>query len=236
MMKKIILIDDNSKNQRVAYGASYVDEGIFSDILVHVEKLNSQSDLSFLNEASCVMMHDSLEDYVNDEFVSSSHKAKERIEDMIQEMKIPYVLFSDGHAPTAEWREETPTIVYSIKKSEFYRHFKDFIESYQTTGKLDMRIIAYGKDYLKELICKWCQTLIANVTNFEGDKILDLASMDKKSLRLVIENTQPKIGISFDDLMCDIEDECVTVSQFRTNINNVISSVKKYGKNISSWK
>lgn len=235
-MKKIILIDDNSKNQRAVYGASFVDDDFDTDVFCHVEKLDSQSDLSFLNDAVCVMMHDSLEDYINGEFVSSSHKAKERIEDYIQENGIPYVLFSDGHPITAEWREETPNIVYSIKKSEFYLHLKDFISYYKKYGNIDMRIIAYGKDFLKDLICKWCQLIIYDLNDLSDDEYTDISCINKKALRQVIENTQPQIGISFDEIMCKIEDQEITVGQMRININNIISSVKKYGKNINSWK
>lgn len=234
-MKKIILIDDNNKNQRAVYGASFVDEDFYADVLYHVEKLNSQSDLSFLNDAVCVMLHDSLEDYINGEFVFSSHKAKERIEDYIQETGVPYVLFSDGHSITAEWREETPNVVYSIKKSEFYLHLKDFISYFKKCGNIDMRIIAYGKDFLRDLICKWCQLIIHDLNGLTTNEYIDISCINKKALRQVIENSQPQIGISFDEIMCKIEDQEITVGQMRTNINSIISSVKKYGKNINSW-
>lgn len=235
-MKKIILIDDNSKNQRVSYGASFVDENLYEDVLFHIEKLSSLCDLSFLDDAVCIMMHDSLEDFIDGEFVSSSHKAKERIEDIIQEKNIPYVLFSDGHAISAEWREETPNVVYSIKKSEFYRHLSSFISNYKSTGAVDMRIIAFGKDFMKDLLCQWCLSVISSISALKDFDSIDLSYIDKKKMRLIIENSQPKIGVDFNELMCDIEDGNITAGNLRANMNNIISSVKKYGKNISSWK
>ena len=235
-MKKILLVDDNSKNQREVYDAAFVDEEEYSDCLTHIEQINSESNLSFLDDVSCVMIHDSLEDYVNGEFKSDSHKAKDRIEDIIQSKNLPYVLFSDGHSMTADWREDMPNIVFSIKKSEFYRHLKPFLDYYRETGKLDMRLIAYGKDFLKQLMSMWCQAFITKLADTPDEEVIDTSKVDKRSLRLIIENSQPKIGVTFDDVMCDIEDGNITAGRLRKNINNILSSIKKYGKNISSWK
>lgn len=236
MMKKIVIIDDNSKNQREVYNAAFVDEGEYTDCLFHIEQVNSQSDLSFLDDASCVMVHDSLEDYINGEFKSDSHKAKERIEEIIQSKNLPYVFFSDGHSMTADWREENPNVVFSIKKSEFYRHLKSFLDHYKKTEEIDLRLIAYGKDYLKHLMSIWCQTIISKLADTPDDEVIDTSRVDKRSLRLIIENSQPKIGVTFDDVMCNIEDGDITAGCLRNNINNILSSIKKYGKNISSWK
>ena len=235
-MKKIVLIDDNSKNQREVYDAAFVDEGEYTDCLSHIERVNSRSDLSFLDEASCVMVHDSLEDFIDGEFRSDSHKAKDRIEEIIQSKNLPYLLFSDGHGMTADWREDMPNVVFSIKKSEFYRHLKSFLDHYKETEEIDLRLVAYGKDYLKQLMSMWCQAIISKLADTPDDKVINTMQIDKRSLRLIIENAQPKIGVSFDDVMCDIEDGNITAGSLRNNINNILSSVKKYGKNISSWK
>ena len=235
-MKKIVLIDDNSKNQREGYDAAFVDDELYSDCLLHIEKINSQSDLSFLADAACVMIHDTLEDYVDGEYKSDSHKAKDKIEEIIQMKNLPYVLFSDGHGMDADWREDMPNVVFSIKKSEFYRHLKSFLDHYRETEEIDLRLVAYGKDFMKHIVSKWCQAFIAKLADTRDDEMVDTSKIDKRSLRLIIENAQPKIGVSFDDVMCDIEDGIITAGCLRNNINNILSSVKKYGKNISSWK
>ena len=236
IMKKILLIDDNSKNQREVYDASFVDDELYSDCLSHIEQVNSQSDLSFLDDVSCVMIHDSLEDYVDGEFKSDSHKAKDRIEEFIQSKNLPYVLFSDGHGMTADWREDMPNVVFSIKKYEFYRHLKSFLDHYRETEEIDLRLIAYGKDFLKQMMSRWCQAVISKLADTPDAEVIDTAKIDNRSLRLIVENAQPKIGVSFDDVMCDIEDGNITAGCLRNNINRILSSVKKYGKNISSWK
>ena len=95
-MNKIILIDDNQSNLREIYGASFVDLEEYEDCLFHVEQLNENSDFSFLDDAACVLLHDSFEDYVDGKYVSGSQMARARINDKIKD-KIPYVVFSDGH-------------------------------------------------------------------------------------------------------------------------------------------
>lgn len=241
-MKKITIIDDNSKNQRAEYGASFVDEDKYAEYLIHVEKLYAQSDLSFLEDAACVMVHDTLEDFIDGEFKSDSHKAKERVEEFVQDRNIPQVFFSDGHPMTAEWREDTPDVVYSIKKSEFYLHLHDFVLHYIDTGTIDMRIIAYGKEYKKELMTRWCQTIMSRLTNLSDGDIVDMPNKkeDKeamqKDLRQIIEGAQPEIGITSDEILARIEDQEMKAGELRANLNKIISNVKKYGKNISSWK
>ncbi len=67
-MKSILLIDDNSRMQRQSYGASFVDDEIFESILHHMERVNKDFDLSILDDYRCVMIHDSLEDFINGSF------------------------------------------------------------------------------------------------------------------------------------------------------------------------
>ena len=129
-MKKIILIDDNKSNQREIYGATFVDNEEYEDCLVHKEHLNENSDFSFLDDAACVLLHDSFEDYVDGKYVSGSQMARARINDKIKD-KIPYVVFSDGHSIIGDWNPSERNVVRSIKKSEFYRNLKGFLDAYR---------------------------------------------------------------------------------------------------------
>ena len=97
-MKKIILVDDNKSNQREFYGASFVDTEDYEDCLVHKEQLNENSDFSFLDDAVCVLLHDSLADYVDGQYVSGGRMARESVMEKIKADNIPYVVFSDGHS------------------------------------------------------------------------------------------------------------------------------------------
>ncbi len=233
-MKKVVLIDDNSLNHRELYGASFVDNGEYDDCMMHIEKLNRGSDFSFVLDAACLMMHRTLEDYEEGGFKSDSHKAKERIENILEDADIPTVTFSDGDV--IDWREEEPNVVYAIKKSEFYLHLKPFLDEYRRSGgKIDMRIIAFGNNYMVHMMRLWYESIIKKMVNYNDEDILTEDMFDRRALRLFLENADLGEGITIDYIMHKIEDDEYTVKDLKDRINNIISSVIRYGKNISSW-
>jgi len=235
-MKKIYLIDDNRDNKREEYGASYVDREEFADCLVHLEKLCADSDFSFLNDAVCVMIHDTFVDYIDNQYQEDSKKSREKILDFVQNKNIPYVCFTDGYSLSANWQEDHPNIIWSIKKSEFYYNLRDFLEAYRKTEVVDVRILAFGQDFLKHLMLKWYQEIISNIKNDNDDAIMTFSDINKTSLQKFIDNSQTKVGITYNQLMSNIDDGIVTIRNFKDNINRIIDGVQKYGKNISVWK
>jgi len=235
-MKMIYLIDDNRDNKRDEYGAGYIDQGEFDDCLIHYEKLNIKSDFSFLDNAACVMIHDTFVDYIDNQYKEDSKKAREKILDVVQTKKIPYVCFTDGYSLSANWQEEHPGIVFGIKKSEFYYNLREFLETYRKTDVVDVRIIAFGSDFMKLFMFKWYQNIIGSIQNDDENAIITFEDIDKHSLQKFIKNSEPKVGISFNQLMNDIDDGKVTIRNFKDNVNRIIDGVQKYGKNISVWK
>ncbi len=233
-MGKLILIDDNRYNQREIYNASFVDNDEF-DCLFHIERLNGRDDFSFLDNASCIMYHDSLEDFENGIFIPDSHKAKDIIEQHLFSKDIPYVCFSDGHPINATWNESNPMVISQIKKSEFYSHLYDFLADYESTQSVNLLILAYGKNYKENLMKKWHQELISKIKQNEINSVISLDRIDGPCLSKFIEGAQPRIGVTYQELMGRIEDGELTTGQYITNINNIISSVLKYGKNICTW-
>ena len=238
-MKKVYLIDDNSKKQRDVYGATFVDDNVYDDCLVHIERLNGDSDFSFLQDAACIMVHDSLEDWIDEGFHHDSHKAKERIEDYLLTLDVPNVLFSDGHPIHGDWSEARPNVVSKIKKSEFYLNLRPFLDLYRSSGTLDLRIIAFGKEFIRHFANKYGQVIASQLLDINGREPLQVESMDKNAriaLRHIIEYGQPQLSKTFDEVMAEIEDGDITVEQLMYNINNVVNNINKYGKNISPWK
>ncbi len=232
-MKKVVLIDDNSLNLRELYGASFVDNGEYDDCLMHIEKINKESDFSFVMDAACLMMHRTLEDYEEGGFNSNSHKAKERIDSILEDADIPTVTFSDGDV--IDWREEKPNVVYAIKKSEFYLHLKPFLDEYRRTGKIDMRIIAFGGNYMVHMMRMWYESIIKKLAKNNDEDIVTEDMINKLAFRKFIENADLGEEITMDYIMLKIGDDEYTVKDLKDRINNIISSVIRYGKNISSW-
>ena len=100
----IYLIDDNQNRHRENIGIDFIDK-VFADVLTSVEKIEKRalSDLShleFLNDADCILLHYTTEDYdfENNLFISGSRTNAVKIVESIAEEgdKIPLVLFSNG--------------------------------------------------------------------------------------------------------------------------------------------
>lgn len=237
----IYLIDDNSKGQRIEYGASYIDEGQYDDILIHIEKTNGSTDVSFLCNAKLIMIHDSLEDFENGGFVENSRHARHNIDDIAQNNNIPLVYFSDGHIVSEMDPEGNIT---QLKKADFYYRLKDFLENYKELGVLDLKILAYGKNWknlrLKEVVKKFYNK-ISNKKDNEILFIRDVLPSSKISepnyLSTIIEiYAQPNLGKSYNEILDYIEDEQITVGEFKQRIDKILTSINRYGKNTYTWK
>lgn len=238
-MADIVLIDDNSRDQRRSYGADYIDDGAYNDIIRPIERVNQSSDFTFLKTSKCVLIHDSLEDFIDGHFDEHSHVAKDLIIHILDACHIPYVCFSDGHNYTDC---DADGNIVSLKKSEFYIRLKDFLDCYKNTGVLQFLILAYGKNYRKVLVTKYVKALFQKFDSKCPADILTIADIKPAKsgeihyMEKIIELSQPALGISYEDLLDYIEDNEVSVREFQSNINNIINSISLNGKNTYTWK
>ena len=227
-MNKIILIDDNKSNQREIYGATFVDNEEYEDCLVHKERLNENSDFSFLADAVCVLLHDSLADCVDGKFVSGSRMAKELVMDKIKTNHIPYVVFSDGHSIIGEWSQSYPNVVKSIKKSEFYRNLKGFLDLYCESGHIDLRLIAYGSDYEKRELIYLLQKIFDNLSNVNDNDSLTLSLVDTDLLERFFEKAKHVSRLTYETLIESINNGKFSIGRFKAYINFLASHAIKY--------
>ena len=226
-MNKIILIDDNKLNQREIYGASFVDIEEYEDCLSHVEQLNENSDFSFLDAAACVLLHDSLEDYVDGKYMSGSRMAKELIKDKIKD-RIPYAIFSDGHSIIGDWNPSERNVVRSIKKSEFYRNLKGFLDAYRESGHIDLRLIAYGCDYKKRELVVLLQKVFDELKNVNDREILTFSFVDTDLLERFFKKVKHVSSLTYEKLCDSINAGKLTVGKFKAYINSLASHAIKY--------
>lgn len=237
----IYLIDDNSKGQRIEYGASYIDGGQYNDILIHIEKMNGSTDVSFLYNAKLIMIHDSLEDFENGIFVEKSQRARHNIVDIAQNNNIPLVYFSDGHIVTEMDSEGNIT---QLKKADFYYRLKEFLENYKESGVLELKILAYGKNWRTLLLKEEIKKFYNKISHKKNDEILNIRDVlptnkisEQNYLSNIIEiYSQPNIGKSYNEILDYIEDEQITVGEFKQRIDKILISINKYGKNTYTWK
>lgn len=238
-MKSILLIDDNSKMQRQSYGASFVDDEVFGSILHHIERVNKDFNLSILDEYRCVMIHDSLEDFINDSFDENSHVAKDLIIEYLDDHQIPYVLFSDGHESTGVY--DLSHNLVNLKKSDFYSRLRYFLNFYINESVLQFHILAYGPNFRKELATRYIKALFqkfATKNPYDIITIQDIKpskSEEEHYLEEIINLSQPTLGMDYNDILDYVEDNEINVRDFKLKINNILVSISKYGKNTYTW-
>lgn len=226
-MNKIILIDDNSKNQRELYNASFVDREEYADCLYHIEKLNSNTDFSFLDDARCILLHDSLDDYIDTKFVPGSRIAKERIIEKIKNCGIPHVYFSDGHPLVGEWDPANPNQVKNIKKSEFYSNLKPFLDLYRE-GLFDLRAIAYGEQYEKKELTILLQRIIESLSCYRDKDTLTKSMIDEAVCEQFMEKVKLVSTLNYSKIEDGIITEKFKVGQFRTLLNTLANRAIRY--------
>ena len=235
-MNKIILIDDNCQNQRAAYGASYIDGGEFESCLVHLEELNEASDFSFLDNAACVMLHDSLTDNVDGNFIVGSRMAREIILNKIIERNIPYVLFSDGHSIIGDWTPDNKNAVKSIKKSEFYRNLKAFLDLYKVSGIIDLRLIAFGANSDKREIVYILHQLIDDLENYKDKDLVSLEILDEVLYLRFFELAKNVTTSSYAKVCQMVSEHKLTVSNLRIYLNLLASRAIRYTGIVPKYK
>lgn len=238
-MRPILLIDDNLNMQRQLYGASFVDDEIYEHTLHHIERVNKDFEVSILDAYGCVMIHDSLKDYIDGSFNENSQIAKDIIIEYLEERHIPYVLFSDGHQSTGAY--DSSNNLVSLKKSDFYSRLRSFLNCYMNESVLQFHILAYGVNYRRTLITKYAKVLFQKFDTKNSDDIIALSDVmpsngdEEHYLEEIINLSQPAIGRDYDDILDYIEDNEVCVRDFKLKINKILISISKYGKNTYTW-
>jgi len=240
-MKKIYLIDDNEYDQRALLGATAIDEGVYDDVLVHIERLSPHDDMhSIISEAACLMIHKTIKDWIDGAYVDGGLRALSKLK---KEMKvatneIPVVYFS-GNDQTTEYSDNNPNVIFGISKSVFYERLIPFLEKYRQKGTINLDEIAFGANYksqkARDLASSILSALVSHqneekvcYTWFEGDS--------RNALRDIVKLSQPEIGTTFDEVMNDLIKSDITVCTFKNRINRILRSFNQNGENIYPWK
>ena len=237
-MKRIYLIDDNIDGNQQKYGSSFVEEGKYADVMNYISRLSATDDLGFVNDAACILMHKTLDDFYDGVFHDDSHKVAGLIRqsDGVGDT-IPLVLFSDGDtADMGEYRQENPNMIYSLSKRAFYSRLENFIMHYKTKGQIELKILAYGRDYEKVIIEKAATAVFASLQNIGNDELVPVAKIHGQDMRQIVEMAQPKIGKSYEDIINGLQLSPITIGEFKNRINIIIDNYQDYGKNYYTWK
>lgn len=241
----IYLIDDNQNNQRFNnYNITYIEDGCFDGHLKSIEKIkvgksfSDTSHLKFLEAADCIILHTSTEDYDDARgFLPGSTNNVLKIKELISQEgdQIPLVLFSNAMDAVEFDFENNPKYISAIKKNLLYEHLFDFLEHYKNTAKVELRILAWGKNFSSREITKLSFEILSSVESKEKLEELKLSDLSNiiNSFKSFIALSLPKNN--FNQIMEEIEDNPIKIKEFRRRINQIKESFDKYGKNIYNW-
>ena len=229
----IYLIDDNRQDmRRKSMNIHYVDDNEYSDILTSINQLIMGKDLSYLESADCLLVHSTTVDCdENGEYLSSTQNVRTIIESLSDYgSKIPLVSFSNKMNESEQITFRPPSYL-EMRKTIFYSKLYDFLENYRRNKVVELRLIAYGKNYLAEELRPYTKLIIESVAH----ELFKLTFI-KQLIWLQKFHELSGLDISYQGLSDDLEDNPITVSTFINKISSIQDSILRYGKNIHSWK
>lgn len=241
----IYLIDDNQNKHRENIGIDFVNNGVFVDVLTPIEKIEKRalSDLShldYLKDADCILLHYSTEDYNfdNESFISGSRTNVVKIVESISEEgdKIPLVLFSNGMGEAILDNKNNISFIREINKNLFYSQLFDFIDYYKNTRKIEMRILAWGKNFRSKEISILGATLLDLLTKYKGNDDFEVALLTDAKMEFLRFVNLSLVQDDISSVLDDLTNNPLTIKEFRDKINLITESFLKYGKNIYPWK
>ena len=234
-MKKIFLIDDNEDGNRLKYGADFVDEGTYHDVLMSIDKLSPQNSLDFVKDSACILLHKSFNDFYNGEYHDGSQKVKTMIMNHpLVGRIIPVVFFSDGDTnDLGDYREQA---ILSLSKRAFYGRLEDFVLHYQDTHEIELKILAYGPNYIAYLVDRYATILFSKIQDLQDNEKMPATKVHCEEMEQLVSLSQPSIGKTYKDIILDLVKNPMTVQEFKNRINNILESIQDYGKNINTWK
>lgn len=224
----IYLIDDT--NLESVNGLFLLNKE-FELALSRIETPNDLNEIrNQLYSADCIMIHRTF---------ANTNYYKEKMADLTGDgEKIPFVVFSAGDSEHAIYNEDFPNVIAGIKKSVFYARLYEFLKVFVEKREINLKLIAYGKDFAKIKARDLAKSILRLLTGKEGCITMsELACLTSNpNFKEFINISNPALGLSYDNLLENLEDNPISIIDFKNRINNIVSSFWKYGKNIYPWK
>lgn len=230
----IYLIDDNQANQQIEkYCINYIKNNDFCEILISLEKLDKDMDLSFLKSATCILLHATTEDVIDGNFVSGSVSNVTKIIKEISDNgdEIPLVLFSEQMSEAAIMPNHQ--YIRAIKKSTFYSNLFDFLSFFKQSNSLEFKVLANGINYKSIEISDYIRIISENLIYKDQEDFIKLKDINLKIFKELIEIST--IQFTFDVLIEILEDNPISIKKFTENLSYINQSFAKYGKNVYGW-
>lgn len=214
----IYLIDDNKYGQMSEnYKLDFTKVLLTYQGIINWLQTISGNDIShFITDASCILIHDSLEE----------KEDKERLVALAKNNNIPYCLFSNGFSATIF----DGNSIKEIKKDRLYNNLLDFINYFKTEGTIDLKLLSLGLNYeierasiIQDRLING--TLLLNKDNFNYEVAFPSGSLEYKDLRELVSLSDP--SIDFSDFEDTYNSKHTTAQSLRIVIISMAKNVKR---------
>ncbi len=233
----IFLIDDNlEKQQQNKYKAMYLFDGRFDAFLeknyIFETKDKFEAIKPKLVLAKAILLHNTFSDAdSNGEQSQKSIHIRNEIERLALAYAIPLVLFS-GKYKNQEVRfddDVSPKLV-EIEKDAFYENLYFFLENVMNKGEIELKIIAYGKQYELEQMLKYHKEVLLSLSKIDKQRIFIPSMVNLKSLRHFYTFSKVNLRTDFNSYLENIEDREISVLDFINETEKIKNkAIDKYG-------
>lgn len=214
----IYLIDDNKYGQMTENYKIDFTKALpkYSTYIKWLEDLSTTNFVSITKDASCILIHDSLEGKEN----------KEKLIAIAKMEKIPYCTFSNGFTAT----RFDGTSISEIKKDRLYFNLLVFLDHFVLHKIINLKLLSLGDNYevektsiIQDRLING--TLFNNRNNFNYELAFPGGSQEFKDLKELVHLSAPEIDFSsFDD---EYNSEDVTAEIMRQQIIKMVKIVKQ---------
>jgi hypothetical protein len=229
----ICLIDDNLNLLREReYGLDYIQNGEFKDILTSIEVLSNSIFIDYNYDAFLIHTTTYDSDTSGSSIPGQNVIVNRIIEHLMNNLPSkPAVFFSGGMPEVAEFDyNEDPNRIYQIKKSTFYTRLKPFLEHYRLLNQIELRILAYGKNYKYTELIKHSQPLLKYLREIKGVKI------DQNEYLVTLLHSffsVSEIPGAFKDFLNNSKEH--SLNDLINTIQRINESFITHGRNIYGW-
>lgn len=233
----IFLIDDNRyEQQQKLYGADYLFDGSFKEVLTTVYKLKLNEYKFILTEklrhADAILLHNTFADAdENGSYLDNSRIIRDYlVEEIMEEESIPFVLFSGGISDTKFDDEDSPTMITGINKNVFYQNLYEFLSYHKQTNQIELKILAYGKQYHIVQMLKHFEEIVIGLNIKDKDAFFEPHFVNLNAIKAFYELSKTTKSKDFIDFWAYINSRILSVNDFIKELEKIKNkAIKKYG-------
>ena len=233
----IFLIDDNRyEQQQRKFNANYLFDGSLETVLTTLYKLKLDEYVGHLEEklqdAAAILLHNTFADAdENGEYLDSSRIVRDYIvEDFVRENDIPIVLFSGSMSDIRFDDDDIPTSILGMNKEVFYQNLFEFLTHYKETNQLEMKILAYGKQYRIERILTQYEDILKRLAVKDKGAFFESHFVDLISVKTFYDLTKTNRSKDFEEFWRYLNGRLLTIHDFIQELEKIkIKAIKKYG-------